>query len=267
MNLTVKNTVVGLFLLLSLYTRAQSGSFAGMGNASVMLYDFWSVFSNQAGLANLENPTLGFDYSNHFWLSETGTHSGAFVLPTRSGNFSLAFKRYGYVLYSENNLGLAYARKLGEVISASLQFDYLFFHQSENYGNRGAFLFETGIIAQINPDFSVGLHLYNPTRVKLADYADERVPTVMRFGLAYSFSPWVLFSIETEKSVEQKARFKCGLQYEPIKFLYLRTGLMTQPNSFTAGMGYRIKNFTTDLAFVSHENLPLSSQIALTYKF
>ncbi len=258
---------MGLFLLLNLYTQAQSGSFAGMGNASVMLHDFWAAFSNQAGLTTIDKPTIGLDYYNHFLLSETGTQRGAFVLPTQSGNFSLSYQRYGYALYSENNLGLAYARKLGEIISASLQFDYLFYHQSEAYGNRGAFLFETGLIAQLTSEFSLGLHLYNPTRVKLADYQDERVPTLMRFGLAYYFSPWVLLSAETEKNIEHKARFKCGLQYEPVESLFLRTGLMTQPNAFTAGIGYRIKNFTTDLAFISHESLPLSSQIALTYKF
>lgn len=267
MNLIAKNIILGLCLFTTLLSNAQSGSFAGMGNASVMLHDFWASFSNQAGLANVESPSIGLDYYNHFWLSETGTQRGAFVLPTRSGNFSLSYQRYGYALYSENNLGLAFARKLGELVSAAVQFDYLFYHQSEAYGNRGAFLIETGIIAQLTSEFSVGLHLYNPTRVKLADYQDERVPTLMRFGLAYYFSPWVLLSVETEKNLEQKARFKCGLQYEPVKSLFLRTGLMTQPNVFTAGLGYQIKNFTTDLAFISHETLPLSSQIALTYKF
>lgn len=261
--------LISIFLFTAIIGTAQGqwGKFAGMGDASVMLHSFWSVYGNQAGLAQIENPTVGIGYFQQFLTWQTGTQTDAIVIPTNTGNFAFSFERYGYSLYSENNFGLAFARKLGEYFSASLQFDYFFYHQSEDYGNRGTFLFETGLIAAPTSKFYIGVHLYNPTRAKLANYQDERIPTRMRFGLGYRFNEFVLFTVETEKELEQKARFKSGIEYQAFDNLFLRTGLLTQPNQFSAGVGYQVKKLSTELAVITHETLPLSTQIAITYKF
>jgi len=254
-------------IMLVLQGFAQDGKFTGMGNASVMLYDVWSAVNNQAGISDLEKPVAGICYSNKFQLKETSTQTAVFALPTRTGNFALSYHRFGYSLYSENKLGLAYARNLGKYISAGLQFDYLYYHQAENYGNKGAFLMEFGLIARPIERFYIGVHLYNPTRTKLADYNDERVPGVMRFGLGYLFSDQVTFTIETEKDLVYQARFKCGLEYQAVKNLFLRTGFKTGPDQFSVGLGYFYHHWSTDLAFVTHPSLPLSTQASLTYSF
>ena len=269
--ISVNRKAVGILLILSLalhqLVKAQNGRYSGMGDASVMLSDFWSAFGNQAGLASITVPEAGICYYNQYLMWETGTQTGAYVLPTQSGNFAASFSRYGYSLYSENNIGLAYARNFGSIWSASLQFDYLFYNQSDDYGNQGAFLFELGIITKPIENLSIGAHLYNPARAKLSNYQNERVPTVMRFGLGYQFDEWVLVTLETEKDLEQKARVKCGLEYQPVTSLFLRAGVLTQPNQFSLGMGYTIQNFTTDFSFVTHESLPISSQLSFKYTF
>ncbi len=246
---------------------AQSARFAGIGYSSVVLYDAWSAINNQAGLANLTAPTLAFGYENKFQIKETSTQVAAFVMPTKTGNFAVSYKRFGYELYAENSFGLAYARNLGKYISAAVQFDYLYYQQTENYGNRGAFLFEAGIIAKPIDKLFIGVHLFNPSKTKLADYDDERVPTVMRFGMGYYFTNQVVLTIETEKDIQQKARFKGGIEYEPVTHLFLRTGFGTEPNQFSFGLGYRFWNFTTDIAVSTHETLPLSTEISLKYSF
>jgi len=268
---SVNRKAIAILIILSFtfpnWIKAQNGRFTGMGDASVMLSDFWSAFGNQAGLASIIQPEAGISYYNQYMMWETGTQIGAFVLPTRSGNFAASFSHYGYSLYSENNLGLAYARNFGTIWSASLQFDYLFYNQSDDYGNQGAFLFELGIIAKPIEKLSIGAHLYNPARAKLSDYQNERVPTIMRFGLGYQFDEWVLVTLETEKDLEQNARVKCGLEYQPVTSLFLRAGLLTQPNQFSLGLGYKIQNFTTDISFITHESLPISTQLSFKYTF
>lgn len=246
---------------------AQNGKFTGMANSSVMLYDAWAIVNNQAGLSDLKQPVAGICYSNKFQLKETSTQTALFVLPTRTGNFGLSYNRFGYNLYSENKIGLAYARNLGKYISTGLQFDYLYYHQAENYGNRGAFLLELGLVARPTNHLTLGVHVYNPTRTKLADYNDERVPTRMRFGLGYQFSDMVTLTIETEKDLLYQARFKCGLEYQMVKNLFLRTGFNTEPNQFSVGAGYIFHHLTADLAFMTHPSLPLSTQASLTYSF
>lgn len=254
---------LSLFIWLSAFT--QSARIAGLGYSSAVMFDIWSASNNQAGLATITNPTIAIGYANKFQLNELSTQSAIIGIPTKTGNFAVNYQRFGYSLYSENSFGLAYARKLGEIISAGLQFDYLHYQQTEDYGNHGVFLMEAGLIAEPINNFYIGVHIYNPWNAKLAEYNDERISSRMQFGLGYCFSEQVLFTIETEKTLNQKARFKGGIEYEPLPSLFLRTGIGTQPNQFSFGVGYTLWDFTTDIAFVTHETLPVSTEISIKY--
>lgn len=266
----MKRNILILIIILDVHcitVYSQDGSFAGMANASVMQYGFWSVNNNQAGLADIEKVEVGGCYQNHFNLAETGSQLLAVAIPTSTGNFTVSYNRFGYHLYSENNIGLAYARNLGNYFSAGLQFDYLYYHQSEEYGQHGVFLFEVGLIAKPIENFYIGAHIYNPGMAKLADYNNERVSTVFRFGAGYHFSKTVLLTLETEKDIDLKARIKCGLEYRIVENLFVRTGFASEPNEFSLGMSYTYKKLTTDIAFTSHPYLPMSTQIDLKYSF
>jgi len=256
-----------LVVLYPLGMVGQNARHAAMSTSTVMIYDAWSVMDNQAGIASENSPVILAGYENRFQLKETSTQIAAFILPTKTGNFALNYNRYGYQLYSENQLGLAYSRNLGRFISVGIQFDYLYIHQTEDYGNKGVFLIETGIIAQPTDKFFIGVHLFNPTRTKIADYYDERITTCFRFGLGYRLSDKVMATLEAEKDMENPTRFKAAIEYEPLKHLFLRTGVQSNPNQFSLGIGYTFKNLTTDIAFVTHESLPLSSQLSLKYIF
>lgn len=254
-------------LLLPFVGLTQNGSFTGMGDASVMLYDFWAINNNQAGLADMESAEVGVCYDNNFQLWETGLQTIGFVLPTRSGNFAFSGSRYGYSGYSENSVGLAYARNLGKLFSASVQFDYLFYYQGDYGYNKGALLFELGLISRPIENLQIGVHIYNPAQVMLEEFDDKEVPTILRFGLGYYFSEQVIFSVETEKDIDNENRFKTGLQYEAIEHFFIRTGFLSNPNQFSLGIGFALNKLTTDIAITTHESLQLSSQISFKYAF
>lgn len=256
-----------LFCGIAFWANSQDARFAGMANVSVMQKGFWSVGHNQAGLSDIENVEAGIGYQNRFKLAETSTQMIASAFHTRTGNLAVSFNRFGYSNYSQNNVGLAYARNLGKYFSAGLQFDYLYYHQSEDYGNNGAFVMEIGLIAKPVEGLLIGAHVYNPGQARLSNNTDERVPTCMRFGIGYHFSELVLLAVESEKETDAHARFKCGLEYQPVKNLFLRTGFASEPDEFSVGVGYTFRNFTTDIAFSTHQYLPLSTQIALKYSF
>ncbi len=262
-----RNLVITFLIHASFMSFAQNGSFTGIGNASVMLYDFWALYNNQAGLADIESPEIGVSYENNYFLWQTGKQSIGAVLPTKSGNFAINGYRFGYSDYSENNFGLGYARNLGQFISTAVHFNYLYFSQSRNYGYKGTFIFQLGLIAKPVEKLYIGVHVYNPGRVKLEDYADKRVPTIFRLGMGYYFGEQVLVTAESEKDVDQPIRFKSGIQYEIIDHLFVRTGFLTNPNQFSLGLGYTLNHLTTDVAITTHQSLPLSSQISFKYSF
>lgn len=246
---------------------SQNGSFTGMGNSSVMQYDFWAISNNQAGLSDIETVEFGVNYDHNYQLWETGVQAAGLVIPTKSGNFAFGGSRYGYSGFSENTFGLAFARNLGKYFSASIGFNYLFYTQSANYGYRGTVVFQMGMITKPIENLQIGLHVYNVARAKLEDYNDKRVPTVIRFGLGYFFSEQVLVTAETEKDIDQENRFKMGIAYEPVDHFFIRTGFMTNPNQFSLGIGFKYNKLTTDIAAITHETLPMSGQISFKYQF
>ena len=68
----------------------------GMSGASVSLVDVWSQYYNQAGLAYVEDISIGLAYQNAFFVKELATNSIAIALPTKTGTFGLNYYYFGY---------------------------------------------------------------------------------------------------------------------------------------------------------------------------
>jgi hypothetical protein len=242
---------------------------ASVANASVTYGDVWSTFHNQAGLAFLKNASAGTYFENRFLISELGLRSLAVGVPTsKSGTFGLSVTLFGYTTYNEKKAGLSYAKKLGDKIAAGVQLDYLnTFFNDEFYGSRTSFTVEGGIIAEPINNLKIGVHIFNPGKAKVAEYGDERIPTIMRFGTSYKFSEKVLLSTEIEKDVDYNNVFKAGLEYHPIEILYLRSGISSNPSLVCFGFGLKLKSFIVDMATQYHQILGFSPQFSLGYEF
>jgi hypothetical protein len=241
------------------------GRSAGMGYTGVTLSDSWSVQNNQAGLGYLKNVSAGIYYENRFLVNELSSKSAAFILPTQSGVFGVDMNYFGYDKYNETKVGLAYGKSFGDKISAGLQFDYLNTHIADNYGDKKNVTFEIGILSKLSKSLSIGAHVFNPIRVKLADYNDERIATIIKLGLMYNFSDKVIVIAETEKNINYKPVFKAGIEYHIIKEVYLRTGISTNPTLNTFGIGIELKRIKIDFASSIHQVFGYSPQISIVY--
>lgn len=263
-----------LFSALPAFTAAFAGSDnyplgarqAGMANASVTIADVWSVQHNQAGLGFVKSTAAGVYYENRFLMKELSLKGGAFVLPVKAGTFGLCVSSFGYTNYSENKVGIAFGKAFGEKFSAGIQLDYLNTHIAENYGKSQAVAGEIGIQVKPLKSLTIGAHLFNPTRAKLADYNNERTSTIMRLGVDYRFSEKVFVAVETEKDVDHKAAFKTGLEYHPAEALYLRAGISTNPSLSSFGFGLKIKQFKLDFASTFHSVLGYTPQVGVVYE-
>jgi hypothetical protein len=269
---TVLKGIPVLVLLFSLLTAtAQNYSLgsrsAALGNSSVTLRDIWSIHHNQAGLAYLEVPSAGFHFENRFLVPELGLRAGVFGYPTKYGTFGLCVSYFGYRQYNESKFGLAYALRLGKVLSAGIQIDYLNTFFEAEYGNKGTVIGEIGLLAEPVRHLYIGAHLFNPTRSKIADYNDEREPTILRIGMGYHFADKVYVAAEAEKDLDFATTFKGGLEYRFLKNLFLRAGVSSNPAQPSFGIGYVLKGFKADIAFSSHPNLGITPHFSLTYQF
>ena len=256
------------FLANAQYNRPFGARQAGMGNSGVTLSDIWSSYHNQAGLAGLEGISAGASFSNAFNIKELGTKSFATGMPvSKIGSFGINYTYFGYELYNESKFGLAYAMALGKRISAGVQIDYFLTRMYGEYGKKGIAVGEIGIIAEPFDNFKAGVHLFNPWMAKMADYQDERVPTILRIGLGYNFSEKIVLTIEGEKDIEQAAVFRSGIEYILIENLFLRAGVSTNPTQFSFGLGYNYIGIQLDISFTNHQQLGYTTQFGLSYVF
>ena len=247
--------------------------FLGMGYTGLTLTDLWSLRLNPAGTAALEHVEAGLSYQRHFLSEELAQQALAVAVPLGKGAIGLAADRFGYDLYNETHATLGYAMRFGDGLRASVQFGYLSTVIGENYGSTSAVVGELGVQAKVTEALWIGAHLYNPTRSALlvreegAVPLDERVPTVMRAGMAYIFSTKLTMTAEVEKDMDRPESFRAGIEYAPNKVLYLRTGVSTQPVQAHFGAGVRAGNLAVDLAVAVRSMLGPTPMLNLNYRF
>lgn len=261
---------------------------AALGNASVGLAgEVWSMGNNVAGLGEVQQATVGFYAENRYFSSALNVGALAVALPlgrqsaaapaadaaalaptvarswARHGVAAFEAQRFGGTLYNETRLGLGYGYRFGQ-ISLGGRVDVLQV-SIEGLGSRRAVLGTLGGQIEVVPQrLSFGASLYNLSQTKLASYQDERVPTVLRAGLAYRPSAQVLLLVETEKDVERDANFKAGLEYRPVPVLAVRLGLASLTEQASAGVGVAAGAFQIDYAAAFQQALGFSQHLSVS---
>jgi hypothetical protein len=112
-----------------------------------------------------------------------------------------------------------------------------------------------------------GAHTFNPMHVKLSDYNDERIPTILNAGFGYTFSERLLLTAEAYKNSEYPMEFRSGVEYKFGHMAYARIGITTNPARYTFGFGLEMKSFTLDFSSSVHSQLGYSPQVSLQYSF
>lgn len=284
---------LGVFLLLSgagLGAQAQGNGpgvrgarAAALGNSSVALAgEVWAVANNAAGLGEITRTTVGFYGENRYFSSALNVAALNVALPlgkistdatvpgarpwAKNGVVGLEAQRYGGSLYNETRLGAGYGYRLG-LISLGGRVDVLQV-SIEGLGSRRVFFASLGGQTEIVPKrLSLGAYIYNLNQAKLASYQDERVPTVLKAGLAYRPTDQVLLTVETEKDVERDANFKAGLEYRPVAVLAARIGLASLTEQASAGIGLRFGGFELDYAAAFQQALGFSQHLSVAKTF
>ena len=239
----------------------------GLSNASVTLSDIYAAQNNQAGLSGIKKISGAFYYENKFLIRDLSFKGAMLAIPVKIGVFGVSVNSFGGKNYNENKIGVSYSRSFGEILSAGVQMNYLGTFIGEGYGNSSAFAVEAGIQAKLIKNLFVGAHIFNPNRAKIAEYNNERAPTIIKLGLRYQFSDKVFLCTEAQKDISVNSVFKAGIEYQIIKDFYLRGGVSTGPVQNSFGFGYHAKYFRTDIAASYHQSLGYSTQIAFSFQF
>ncbi|PLX00325.1 MAG: hypothetical protein C0591_01440 [Marinilabiliales bacterium] len=241
---------------------------AGMGRSSVALTDFWNLQNNQAGVALLDKFGAGIYYESQFSMNQLSTKSAAFLAPTKIGVLGLTFNYFGYSLYNDMKIGLVYARSFGQYLRVGLQLDYIQTTLGDDYGSKGNVTFEIGLQSDITENITLGAWVYNPIQVKIADYDNEKIPAIFRFGIAWEITKGFIATVETEKNTNiQPIVIRGGLEYGLKEKFFFRGGFSTQEEILSMGFGFNLKPVRFDISAVMHESLGFSPQASLIFQF
>ncbi len=239
---------------------------AAMSNSGLCFRDIWSIYHNQAGLAYIESPTAGVFFENKFLVKDLAYAGFAGAIPFGNGALGVSYTNFGFSSYHEGNIGLAYGMRLSNTLSLGVQLNYHTFNiVAENYGKTGALTADLGFLLQVSERVSLAAHISNPTRTKLNDYNDERIPTVLRIGAGYQISDDLLVTGDVEKDIDADVTIRGGIEYKPAEILYLRIGASSNPGLLAFGLGLDFNTFKFDLSTTYHSYLGYSPQVSLTY--
>ena len=240
---------------------------AALANAYVTESDIWSVYHNQAGLGSYNHFAIGFHHENKFLVKEQSLHAIALTVPVKPGTIGLSYSYFGFDQYNESKIGLGFGKTFGEKFSAGVQLNLHRIFTLGDYGDRNSLSVEGGIQYQPVKSVKIGIHVFNPTKSKISPYDQDTIPTILRAGINYKPQEKLWLSLETEKTLNQELRIKGGVEYNFIKSLFLRTGIVTNPVQNTFGIGYEIDWVSADIAFTHHEILGFTPHFSFQFKF
>lgn len=236
-----------------------------LSNATVALEDVWAYHHNPAALSNLKKIEFGVSYENRFLMKELQSQGLVVAIPLKSGVISIGSQSFGYNQFRTYRNGLGYSMKLAEFLSVGVQLNHHFVRINSNYGNHQTVTAELGALAKINEKWSVAFSIFNITRNRISEFAEDRYSTLMRLGTKFSISEKVLVLAEAEKNIEHSIRFKTGIEYLPLDNFYVRGGFATAPIEFTFGLGYVFsKKYKLDLGSAYHQILGWSPHFSFT---
>ena len=261
-----------IILLTGITARSQNlhrpilATYTGLGAYSLTNADVFSFIANQASLAQLKNASAGVFGERRFLLTELNNYTAALGLPTKSGNFGLKAGYYGFSDYNETQLGLAYARKLGNKLDIGAQFNYNGIRIA-GYGSDAAVSFEIGTVLHVTDKLHAGLHINNPVGGKFGKGQQEKLASVYTFGLGYEASEKFFISAEIVKEEDQPVNVNAGLQYKFLSRLLARAGMSANTSTAWLGIGLTLKSFRVDITTSYHPQLGITPGVLLLFNF
>ncbi len=235
-----------------------------MGGCAVVNEDVWGTFHNQASLVHIEAISAAVFYENRFMLKELSDRGATLAVPLKNSAFGLSYRSFGYNAFNHAKAGLSYALKLSSKFSFGIQFNYHTLRLGENYGTTTKISFEGGFLYRYNTKLSLAAHVLNPTRTQIADFNNERLPTLLRLGAGYKFSDKVVLNAEVKKPSDAAASIHGGLEYWVANEVAIRVGFNSL-NTFSFGFGWKLKMLQIDAAAGFNSVLGFTPQISITY--
>jgi len=239
-----------------------------LSGASVGLSGCWSVYGNQAGLAQIARSEFGGSFQNRFLISELSTRSLAFAFPVQSSVFAVSISQFGKIPFRQEKFGIAYARQIYPQLNFGIQFNYYRLYLPEDNRNAGSSGIELGIQYLLSRQLILGIHILNPYQTGITTMSGKFLyPGRINLGALFHLSNSFSLSSELENDFTRHLIIRTGLEYTILEKLFLRAGFSGKPYQLSAGIGFQVKKLTIDLASSYNQYLGNSPSVSFQFQF
>lgn len=229
------------------------------------------VHLNPAAISALKEWQVTSFYTQLYRLSELGTISFSFAKPSLRNSFGFGLNSFGQDLYRETSFLISYARTFTQRLSLGSSCN-LYYLSIKGYGQATAVGLNLGLFSQIKENLSCGLVLQNVNRARIG-ISKEELPSGLTFGLMSKPASVVALALDLHKDLPYPLEIRTGVDFQPFSiksgqasFLILRTGLRTNPTSFSAGVGLSWHKLSFDYSVRTHSTLGLTHGISLSWQ-
>lgn len=224
----------------------------------------WSMFGNPA-LMSQEEQSISFFGVRYFGLSEISDMAASVTYPIKYGVIGAGAHRYGFDLFNENRMRLGYKNAFqGFHFGTILNYSHVV--QGGGYGSAGALGVDVGVAAPVVSDLWIGAKATNVNQPEYGSRNNEKLPRELSIGLSYQLSDIALFTTDVVKDVQFPISYRGGIEATIIDELVGRVGITTEPQTFSAGIGYNSDLWAANIAVQRHENPALGYSPAIDFK-
>lgn len=229
-----------------------------------------SAFHNPSLLALSTGKVLHFDYFNRYGLKELGTLGGSYQHVNPLLPLGLQLSTFGYDAYRETQVRWLAGKRVASKWSVGIGLHYTWWQTEWEDNPPGRLACDVGAAFSPFDNLLIGMLISDFPSFKVG-----KKETVNKEDKAYKVEigfQWLLMndlliagSLGSDEAVAISGQL--GMEYRLFEVFSLRAGLQTDPFQPAAGVGYRLRRVTFDVASVYHPVLGLSTGLGLTFSF
>jgi hypothetical protein len=252
-----------------------------MGDAGVATADdAFAPYFNPAGMAAQTKITLGNSYVRPYQLDFTDQlYFGGVVPVGRLGGVGFGLRRFATTLddvdlHTETTFTLAHGIRLYEDLHTTIDVGTAVNLYRLEFGTTVSD-FEPGDDVTAGADVGLMVSLHGRTRLGVMvknlnnpqiGLDNEELTQRLHGGVAYEPYPGVITTFEIESVLGKDPQYHGGVEFAILDDLFLRTGVMTNPNKLTAGFGYVFEGLGLNYGFSTGGGiLKPSHQFGMTF--
>lgn len=237
-----------------------NGAFTSLSDNSL------SVFYNPSGLGQMKYREVSVIYSpSPFGIPDISTSALTYAEPLKFGTFGLAIRNFGFDLYKETNVILSYGNGFKRKLFYGINLNY-YYLSIKNYNSASTFGIDIGALAYVTDFLKWGFFAKNLSGSKIG-VSEEKLARIYRTGVTVKPGEDFNIILEIEKDVKYPLSFRAGFEYSINKYAEIRSGIGTEPASFSGGISLNYKIFQIEYAIYNHNDLGITNTGTITLNF